>query len=137
MKKVIITFLFGGFLLVSCKKDECPVPDNITKISATWVGKYSTTDGTTPTIDQCWEIKSNGEIIVHDGFTTPTAPDANKAKGTWTLNGTKFRATYKFLTLNLNRYIDATLSADFKSMTGTRGQDGVYTGSGNITMTRP
>ena len=136
MKKVTIAFFLGSFLLISCKKD-CAKPDDITKISATWVGKYSTTDGGTQNVDQTWEIKSNGEIIVHDGYTSPTAPDANKAKGTWTLNGTKFRATYKFLTLNLNRYIDATLSADFKTMTGNRGQDGIFTGNGNFTMTRP
>ena len=126
----------GSFLLISCKKD-CAKPDDITKISGTWTGKYSTSDGGTQNINQTWEIKSNGEIIVHDGYTTPTAPDANKAKGTWTLNGTKFRATYKFLTLNVNRYVDATLSADFKSMTGTRGQEGIFTGNGNFTMTRP
>jgi hypothetical protein len=130
-------FLFLFVTAVSCKKKEsCPVPDNITKIAGTWVGKYSTVDGAPPTVNQVWEIKADGEIIVHDGFTTPTAPDANKAKGTWTLTGTKFRATYKFITLDLNRYIDATLTDNFTKMNGTRGQNGTYTGNGNIDMTK-
>ena len=129
---IVAVALFG------CKKEDCPEADDITKISGVWVGKYcgSCTDTALTNVDVTFEINSTGEIIVHDGLTTPTAPDAGKAKGTWTLDGTTFRATFKFLTLDVNRNIVATMSSDFESFSGTRGQNGATTGSGVIKMVK-
>jgi hypothetical protein len=131
--KTLSVMLFSFILVSSCKKD-CPAPaPDPQRIAGNWLGKYSTVDGATPTINQFWEIKAGGEIIVHDGFTTPTAPDANKARGTWTLSGNTFRCTYRFLTLDLNRTVQCTLTNDNR-LEGTRGTNGGVTGSGNVIM---
>lgn len=102
------------------------------------MGKYcgGCTDTASASIDQFWEIKPNGEIIVHDSYTTPTAPDENKAVGTWTLVGNKFRATYRFLSIDVHRNIDATLTDNFLKMNGTRGQNSTTTGNGVFKMTK-
>jgi hypothetical protein len=121
------------FTVSSCKK-ECPAPPpDPFRIAGNWVGKYSTSDASAPTINQFWEIKSNGEIIVHDGFTTATAPDASKAIGTWTLNDNTFRCTYRFLTIDVNRTVQCTLTDD-KKLTGFRGTNGAVTGNGQVLM---
>lgn len=132
VSKFIAMALFVLATFSSCKKDDCPAPVDL---SGNWLGKYSTVDGAAPTINQFYELNSSGQITVHDGFTTATAPDANKARGTWSLtpNG-RFRATYRFLTLDLHRNIDAALGNENKKMTGTRGQNGTLTGNGNIDM---
>lgn len=141
MKKQLILFfavVIVAIAVFGCKKEDCPVADDITKISGLWVGKYcpSCSDTSETTTDVTFEINSTGEIIVHDTYTTPTAPDAAKAKGTWTLDGTTFRATFKFLTLDVNRNIVATMSSDFKSFSGTRGSNGTTTGNGVIKMVK-
>lgn len=119
----------------ACKKKDCPAPaPDPLRIAGNWVGKYSSTDATAPSINQFWEIKTNGEIVVHDGFTTATAPDANKAIGTWTLNGNTFRCTYRFLTIDVNRTVQCTLSSDNKKLTGFRGTNGGITGNGQVAM---
>lgn len=127
---------FTTIIFTSCKKDcDLPPPDP-QRIAGNWLGKYSTTDAAAPTINQFWEIKAGGEIIVHDGFTTATAPDANKAKGTWTLSGNTFRCTYRFLTLDLNRTVQCTLTDNDTKLTGFRGINGAITGSGQVAMAK-
>jgi hypothetical protein len=138
MKKLMnyaILFLTIGIFATACKKTECSVAPNI---SGNWLGKYcgSCTDTASASTNQFWEIKASGELIVHDGYSTPTAPDANKAIGTWTLNGTKFRATYKFITLDVNRTLDGTLTDNFLKMNGSRGENGLTTGNGVFKMTK-
>jgi hypothetical protein len=134
MKKLLLGFITIMLFATACKKTECPAPPpDPQRIAGNWLGKYSSSDGATPSTSQFWEVKAGGEIIVHDGFTTATAPDANKAKGTWVLNGNTFRCTYRFLTLDLNRSVQCTLTDDNK-LVGFRGTNGLVTGNGQVEM---
>jgi hypothetical protein len=136
MKKLFLFAITLVLFATSCKKTECPAPEpDPQRIAGNWLGKYSSSDGAAPSTNQFWELKAGGELIVHDGFTTATAPDANKAKGTWVLNGNTFRCTYRFLALDLNRSIQCTLTGDNK-LVGFRGTNGLVTGNGQVEMTK-
>ena len=133
--KLLLILIPVLLFTISCKKDCETVPDD-NRIVGLWVGKYSGQDAAAPTINQAWEIKADGEIIVHDGRTTADAPDANKGIGTWTLNGTIFRCTYKFLTLTVNRSCQLNLMENDTKLVGFRGEDGQVTGNGQVDMTK-
>jgi hypothetical protein len=136
MKKLFLLAITLVLLATSCKKTECPAPEpDPQRIAGNWLGKFSNTDATAPTANQFWELKAGGELIVHDGFTTPTSPDATKAKGTWVLSGNTFRCTYRFLTVDVNRSVQCTLTGDNK-LVGFRGTDGLVTGKGQVEMTK-
>ncbi len=138
MKKIFLFAITIALMVSSCKKTDCPVPTptpDPQRIAGNWLGKYSTSDATAPSNNQYWEIKAGGEIIVHDGFTTATAPDANKGIGTWVLNGNTFRCTYRFLTIDVNRSVQCTLTNDNK-LVGFRGNNGAVTGNGQVEMTK-
>lgn len=136
MKTLLYASLFAAlFFMVGCKKDDCPKPVDAQRIVGKWLGKYSNTDAATPSANVFFEIKTGGELIVHDGRTAPDAPDAQKALGTWTLNGNTFRCTFKFLTLDVNRSIQATLTND-NNLKGFRGENGAVTGKGQIELNK-
>jgi hypothetical protein len=136
MKKLFLFILTIVLFVSACKKTECPTPvvtPDPQRIAGNWLGKYSGSDAAAPTTNQFWELKAGGELIVHDGLTTATAPDANKAKGTWVLTGSTFRCSYRFLTIDVNRSVQCTLTGDNK-LVGFRGTNGLVTGNGQVEM---
>ena len=133
MKIIIYIFLF---LFISCKKEEKNNP-SVKTLSGIWIGNYSSPpDMPNEELLQAWELKDNAQIIVHDARQTTDAPSANRAVGTWSINGTLFTATYTFQTVNVNRRLQGVLQNDNKIIKGTRGTNGSSTGNGTFTMTK-
>ncbi|MFN2439739.1 MAG: hypothetical protein ABR503_11110, partial [Chitinophagaceae bacterium] len=85
---------------------------------------------------QAWELRENGEIIVHDARQTTDAPAAHRAVGTWSINGSLFTATYTFETVSVNRSLQGALQNGNRVIKGTRGTNGSTTGKGTFTMTK-
>ncbi len=132
--KIIIYIIFFS-LLSACKKEEAN--SSIKALAGVWKGNYSSPpDMPGEGLLQAWELKENGEIIVHDARQTTDAPSANRAVGTWSINGTLFTATYTFQTVNVNRRLQGVLQNDNKIIKGTRGTNGSSTGNGTFTMTK-
>jgi len=134
MKNIIYIIIFLSSLS-ACKKDEGhTVAKSLTGI---WKGNYSSPpDMPNEQLLQAWELKENGEIIVHDARQTPDAPAANRAVGIWSINGNIFTANYTFQTVNVNRSLQGTLQNNNKIIKGTRGTNGNSTGNGTFTMTK-
>jgi len=134
--KNIFYFIIFFLSLSGCKKEETTNP-SIKTLAGIWKGNYSSPpDMPNENLLQAWELKENGEIIVHDARQTTDAPSANRAVGTWSINGTLFTATYTFQTVNVNRRLQGTLQNDNKIIRGTRGTNGSFTGNGTFTMTK-
>ncbi len=134
--KNIFYFIIFFLSLSGCKKEET-TNLSIKTLAGIWKGNYSSPpDMPTENLLQAWELKENGEIIVHDARQTTDAPSANRAVGTWSINGTLFTATYSFQTVNVNRRLQGTLQNDNKIIKGTRGTNGSSTGNGTFTMTK-
>jgi|GEM_PF-3508058 len=133
--KNILYFIVFFLCLSACKKEEAN--SSIKALAGVWKGNYSSPpDMPGEGLLQAWELKENGEIIVHDARQTTDAPSANRAVGTWSINGTLFTATYTFQTVNVNRRLQGTLQNDNKIIKGTRGTNGSSTGNGTFTMTK-
>ncbi len=106
-------------------------------IAGIWKGNYSAPpDMPNEELLQAWELKENGEIIVHDARQTTDAPAANRAFGSWSINGSLFTATYTFETVSVNRSLQGTLQNGNRVIKGTRGTNGSTTGNGTFTMTK-
>lgn len=134
--KNIIYFIVFLLFLSACKKDDIVSP-SVKALSGIWKGNYSSPpDSPNERLLQAWELKENGEIIVHDARQTTDAPAANRAVGTWSINGNIFTATYAFQTINVNRSLQGTLQNDNKIIKGTRGTNGSLSGNGTFTMTK-
>jgi len=133
--KNILYFIVFFLCLSGCKKEEAN--SSLKALAGTWKGNYSSPpDMPNEELLQAWELKDNGQIIVHDARQTTDAPSANRAVGTWSINGTLFTATYTFQTVNVNRRLQGTLQNDNKIIKGTRGTNGSSTGNGTFTMTK-
>jgi len=133
--KNIIYFIVFFLCLSACKKEEAN--SSLKALAGTWKGNYSSPpDMPNEGLLQAWELKENGEIIVHDARQTTDAPAANRAMGTWSINGAAFTATYSFQAVNVNRRLHGTLQNDNKIIKGTRGTNGSSTGNGTFTMTK-
>ncbi len=134
--KNIIYFIVFFLCLSSCKKQDTADP-SAKALAGTWKGNYSSPpDMPNEGLLQAWELKENGEIIVHDARQTTDAPAANRAMSTWSINGNRFTATYTFQTVNVNRSLEGTLQSNNKIIKGTRGANGSSTGNGTFTMTK-
>ncbi len=132
MKNIICYFIFLLFLSACKKNDISPL---VKALSGIWKGNYSSPpDMQSEGLLQAWQLKENGEIIVHDARQTPDAPDANRAIGTWSINGKTFTATYTFPAINVNRSLFGTVQSDGKIIKGTRGTNGSSIGNGTFTM---
>jgi hypothetical protein len=128
MNKIILAFFVSSLLFVSCKKESCPAPADH---SGKWVGKYGY-GAATPTSDYTYFLNTNGELGVIDGL-----GNIAEAKGTWTVQGNTFRGTYRYLGGGEVYSVQATISADGKSMTaGTWGENENVSGSGTFVMTK-
>jgi hypothetical protein len=128
MKKtsIIISAIFTLVIVFSaCKKKESCAP--LPNYTGKWVGKYGS-GAATPTSDYTLFLNADGELGVIDGLgTTP------QAKGTWTVIGSTLRGTYKYLPTGSMFSIQATVSADGKSLTnGTYGSNFSVSGSGTF-----
>ncbi len=133
--KNIFSLIIFALCFSACKKEEANTSGKA--IVGTWKGNYSSPPDTpNEELLQAWELKENGEIIVHDARQTTDAPVANRAVGTWSINGTLFTATYTFQTVSVNRSLQGTLQSNNKIIKGTRGTNGSITGSGTFTMTK-
>ena len=134
MKSIIYFIIF--IFLSACKKDDIVSP-SVRALSGAWKGNYSSPpDIMNESLLQAWELKENGEIIVHDARQTPDAPAANRAVGTWSINGNIFTASYTFQTINVNRSLLGTLQSGNKIIKGSRGTNGNPSGNGTFTMTK-
>ncbi len=122
---IIASFLAFTFILSSCKKCD-PIPNYTGK----WVGKYGTT--LPGTQDYTLFLNADGELGVIDGLGATA-----QAKGTWTVIGTTFRGTYKYLPSGSMFSVQATVSADGKTMSnGTYGANDNVSGGGVFSMTK-
>lgn len=134
--KNIIYFIIFFSCISACKKEEGVNP-SVKALTGVWKGNYSSPpDMPNEELLQAWELKENREIIVHDARQTPDAPAANRAVGTWSINGNIFTATYIFQTINVNRSLQGMFQNDNKIIKGTRGTNGSSTGNGTFTMTK-
>lgn len=135
--KNIFYFILLFSIITGCKKEETTNSSSMKALAGLWKGNYSSPpDMPTEGLLQAWELKENGEIIVHDARQTPDAPAENRAVGSWSITGNLFKAVYTFETLNVNRSLQGTVQSDNKFIRGTRGTNGNFTGNGTFTMTK-
>lgn len=126
----ILPSLFGLFLLTSCKKDKAQVNISATEVAGVYIGKYGTGNNNPSSFygfnlsanGNMQEINSGGEVI---------------GTGTWTINGTTFRATYHY-TFPATAFFVATGMYDpsTKKITGTWGYGNSDSDGGKWHMTK-
>ena len=139
MKKLLLLAFVFTAVFTSCKKENtCPAPPpDPNRIIGTWSGQYSGSDPTPPNTNCCIELKSNGEMIFHDGRLTPDASTLSQFRGTWTLNGNIFKCIYRPQSTTVIRSVLATLNSTSTNLVGTRGANTFeFTGFGQINVTK-
>jgi hypothetical protein len=133
--KLIYSPIIFFLCFLACKKEDADA--SMKALAGTWKGNYSSPpDMPNEALLQAWELKENGEIIVHDARQTTDAPATNRAVGTWSINGSLFTATYTFETVSINRSLQGKLQNSNRIIKGTRGTNGNTTGNGTFTMTK-
>jgi hypothetical protein len=132
MKKIMLVAVLFTAMFVSCKKESCPTPAAPTyPIEGYWTGLYGS--GTTaPSSGFSMVIEAGGKIIVADGA---TINGSSNARGTYTIVGNVFKATYTYPPSNTYSFT-ATFNSAGKLETGTWGSGTSVTGGGTWFMDR-
>jgi carbonic anhydrase len=121
MKKATLIISALALLASSCKKEEAP-KETPSPVLGYWKGKYnnSTTPGALFSDNYAMLFAANGKVRVYDlGTATDTATllSAQKADGTWLLNGTTLQVSYASGSNTINT--TGTVNAAFNNMSGT------------------
>ncbi|MFT3910841.1 MAG: hypothetical protein QM737_15595 [Ferruginibacter sp.] len=112
--------LFLTTALTSCKKDKAEGSSS-SSIEGSWAGKRGDA-GETPGYDFRFTIKAGGAIDATN------ASGAVKGSGSWTLNGTEFKANYQFVAPLFTKYqVKGNYDAATGKISGVWGfDDGLY-----------
>jgi hypothetical protein len=94
MKKIMffaVVIISSVLFLSACKKDAAiNYP-----IEGLWVGKYGV--GTSAaTNGYSMVLEAGGTFVIADGASIAVAPASSRATGTYTINGSTFKGTYKY-----------------------------------------
>lgn len=125
-----LLYSIGYLLIISCTKEYSvenppaqiqPQPQTppVADITGVWVGKLTRPNGVV--FDWCWEIKKDGSVLTYDQVTKPTAMPSGV--GTWSINNTTLSSKVFYSSTSDTYKGAATLTNNFKKVTGTEGVD--------------
>ncbi|MBI3138412.1 MAG: hypothetical protein HYZ15_07495 [Sphingobacteriales bacterium] len=129
MKNLFITAVVSSLVFISCRKEDCPIPET-PSIVGFWQGKYG---GTTsyPNSGYSALFRSNGTVRFFDGADTATA---NEAEGTYSVIGSTVTASYNYLFSGFQYSVSATVDSKFTFLEGTFGTGVNTSGDGKWFM---